>query len=191
MRQEDARRGAEVGRLVLLEPEDFRRGVARQHGVAGHGDDLVLAAELLVELLALRGGGRVAPELGGRTGSLSSLSTTSPCCWPLTPMARTSRRRSPSWARQARTVASAASTQVRDSVPCDRPAGPRWSRKSVGRRRAPRRWPGRARCISCSACRCRDRDRSWIFDFPFGAFRPTLPIGDLPSRGSSHTISPP
>ena len=59
--------GGQVGvilRLVLLEPKNFRGGVAGQHGVAQGADDLLEAAELLVHFLALGHGGGVAPQLG-------------------------------------------------------------------------------------------------------------------------------
>ena len=62
VRQQDRFGRAEICRFVLLEPENLRRRVPRQHRVAGQRDQFVLSAKLVGERLALRGGRGVAPE---------------------------------------------------------------------------------------------------------------------------------
>ena len=131
VREQDGAGRAEVGGFVLLEPEKLGRGVARQHDVARERDDLVAAAELAVELIALCGPWKCRTQsLAGRTGWLSSLRATRPCCWPLTPMARTSLRRSPSFTRHSRITASDAFhpglgvlLEVTGGKPLDEPVG--------------------------------------------------------------------
>jgi len=56
---------AEIFRLVALEPQDFRRGVAGEHIEAGALDEIRRAAEMPAELVALSGGGSVVPKLRG------------------------------------------------------------------------------------------------------------------------------
>ena len=64
MREQNGRDFGEVVRLVLLQPKQLRDRVAGQHGVAREMNAAGLAAELVRDLLALRCGGSIAPELG-------------------------------------------------------------------------------------------------------------------------------
>ena len=64
VRQQHRGQALVVLRLVLLQPENLGRGEAGQDGVAERANGLLEPAELLGDLVALGGGGGVAPELG-------------------------------------------------------------------------------------------------------------------------------
>ena len=62
VRQQDGRQRLVVAGLILFQPEDLRRGVAGQDGIAGQLDQLIGPTELLFRALLSRGG--IAPEFG-------------------------------------------------------------------------------------------------------------------------------
>ena len=64
VRQQHGRQRLVILRLVLFQPEDFWRGVARQHGIAGQFDQPGGPAKFLLELLALLRRRGVTPQLG-------------------------------------------------------------------------------------------------------------------------------
>ena len=63
VREQDGLERLVMGRLLLLQPEDFRGGVAGEQRVAGELDQPLGAAEFRLEFLALPDGRGVAPEL--------------------------------------------------------------------------------------------------------------------------------
>ena len=65
VRQQDRGQAGEVLRLLAFEPQDFGGGEAGQHGVANLLRWRADAAQLVHDLVALRGGGGVAPQFGG------------------------------------------------------------------------------------------------------------------------------